>query len=48
MSGVTPSCRPVPVYRGDIQTLDRIRPGFVADYERRGRIVIVDNPDRKL
>jgi len=48
MSSVTAAPRPVPVYRGDIQTLDRIRPGFVADYERRGRIVIVENPDRKI
>lgn len=40
--------RPVPVYRGDVPTLDRIRPGFVADYERRGLVVIVENEERKV
>jgi len=39
---------PVPVYRGDVQTLDQIRPNFVADRVRAGRIVIVENPDRRI
>jgi len=38
--------KPIPVYRGDIPSLDRIRPGFVADNERLGRITVVDDPSR--
>lgn len=48
ISSVSTNPRPVVVYRGDIPVINRIRPGFVEDEVCCGRIVIVDNPERKV